>query len=148
MAIWQHQMHLLPREEVVSYLEKSTSMSYEALNEIDWWKYGRFILMDFEPFESILPRNKSWSDNLALFGEDDSTCIEILFMESKVSEISIRIDLRKDNDFFLEKLCEFAKVNNCVFLDENLFIINSDIFSIKQSISRDNKYERFLNKLG
>lgn len=148
MAIWQHHMYLLPRQEVESYFGTPTSIDFEAFNEIDWWKNHRFTLADFESFDSILPRNKSWNENLILFGEESSTCIEILLLEGKISEVSIRIDLRKDNTLFLKRISEFAHFNNCIFWDEGLLIVNSDIFSIEQSIARNNKHQRFLDKLG
>lgn len=78
MAIWQYQIFIVPEEEVNSYFKGFICITEEALNEINWWKYRQFDIESFVVFKTILPRNKSWNNEIILFGDEKSNCVEVL----------------------------------------------------------------------
>lgn len=64
----------------------------------------------------ILPPGKSWSKKILAWGNSESNDIEIFFNENKkIESFSVRIDLREDFNYLLEKIIELAKKLNCVF---------------------------------
>lgn len=74
-------------------------------------KYG-IILETMEKLSKVLPKTKSWSNNIIQFGDLDSTCIEIYLDDD--NEISVRIDLRNCGRKEIESILEFATENNLV----------------------------------
>ena len=110
MAIWQYQLFIIPKEEINSYFENSEYIEKAALDEINWWKFRAFEKVEFESFRKVLKQKKSWSQEILLFGEEESNCFEVLFKSNKIIEVLARIDLRTDYYCFLDNLCAFTSL--------------------------------------
>ncbi|MNK04939.1 hypothetical protein D3C87_228130 [compost metagenome] len=147
MAIWQYQLFFVPEEEIGSSFSKTDSIRIQDFDGIDWWKYRQLEISQFDMFESILPRQKSWSDNVIIFGDEANDCVVLLKEKNKIIEISARIDLRNNFDVFLNYLCNTASENNCVFLNDNLKILYPSYKTIKYDIENYDRYKSFLDKL-
>lgn len=147
MAIWQYQLFLLPKEEIKSYFKNDLFISEDDLNEIDWWKYSELKPMDFSVFSKILPQSKSWSDDITIYGNVDSDCIEVIVENNKIKEVSIRIDLRYSNKQLIADLCKFSEQYSCVFLNIYFKIINPIQELIEDDINQYPVYKSFINKL-
>lgn len=147
MAIWQYQIFVVPEEEINSYFSEDICINKNALNEIDWWKYRQLNIESFNVFITLCPLKKSWSNDIILFGDESSNCIELLMNRNKVIEISVRIDLRYNYEQFVSTLCEFAQKHNCIFLNDALKIISAREQLIKQDIIDHPIYKSFLDKL-
>ena len=72
------------------------------------------ILETIETLSKVLPRRKSWSNDIIQFGNLDSTCVEISLYDNDDDEISVRIDLRNCSRKEIESILEFATKNNLV----------------------------------
>ena len=147
MAIWQYQIFVLPKEEIDSYFSNLLFINEEALNEVNWWKYRQLTTEYFENFKSILPLKKSWSDDIVLFGDENSNCIELLTNKGKIVEIMVRIDLRFDYTQFLDMLCEFAQEYNCILLNYSFKILSPVKNLVNKDIESYPIYKSFLNKM-
>lgn len=147
MAIWQYHMFLIPEEEASSYYPKDNFVPRQALDEIEWWKYRQLGIDSFEAFKDLLSQNKSWSNDIILFGDESSDCIELVVEENKIVEISIRVDLRKKYSLFINTLCEFAQKHKCLILSGELKIIAPNEIAINQDIKSNPAYADFLNLL-
>lgn len=147
MAIWQFAIIVLPKkqfsEEHSGTGDRLTKSDYE---KIDFWKETHLDKSTFDVFGNVLPRGKSWSDDIHLFGSTDSNCIEIIEDNGKVSEIIARLDMRTDYDTVLSTLVEFAIQNSMYLFDNELeklplnatsihfHILNSEIYRAFQEI--------------
>lgn len=147
MAIWQYQIFIVPEEEINSYFEKDGIISSDALNEINWWKYRQLDITSFDVFKVLFSIRESWTKDIILFGDEGSSCIEILMEEGRIIEISARIDLRYNYKQFVTILCEFAQKNNCTFLNNDLKIISTNTQLIEQDIENYTVYKSFFDKL-
>lgn len=148
MAIWQYQIYMIPEEEISSYFKNDKFISYDDFNEIKWWKYRQLNIKSFDLFTDLLPKKDSWSDDIILFGDESSNCIEILKEQDLIIEISIRIDLRLDCKKIINLLCEFTINNNCMFLNDKLEVLHPNVESIKSSIASYPVYKTFLDNFG
>lgn len=146
MAIWQYKLFVLPEEEVDSYFLNKDSVSEKAFNEIDWWKYRQIDIKLFEPLIRLLDKENSWSENIVQLGNLDSNCVELLYEEGRMVEISIRIDLRTDYNNMVKIFCEFADENDCVFLNESLKVLEPSPLIVLSDID-NNKYREFMDNL-
>jgi hypothetical protein len=118
MAIWQHELLLIPRERVIRALgSPEAQMSAEQWVGIDWWS-------DHQPpseFQSriaaILPAYESWSPGILMWGSEDSDRIHVCLDDARqrVEEVSIRLDLRHPYQQFAHAIADLAHHANCVF---------------------------------
>ena len=98
MAIWQLHFQLIP---------------------INGKEYDQNILLS-DASTSILtaelPATASWNEEDKLFGDLDTTCVEIAFYHSVIDEISVRLDIRSLSQKQLNAIIEFARFNNLQIL--------------------------------
>lgn len=154
MAIWQHKIYLLPKEEIESYFgnKEVHSIDMKDLDSIDWWKYRCLNDEDFDVFSNILKKEDSWSESIIQYGDLESTCIELILEDSKIVEISARIDFTKNNEIFVKKLIDFTIDKDLIILSysKKLKIIYPNEFSLKEEINNSkidyNSFLDFLNK--
>ncbi len=152
MAIWQHKLFLLPKEELESYFGNSAepNINMTDFDNIDWWKYREINIEAFSVFSNVLKKEDSWSKNIIQYGNLDSTCIELILENSKIVEASTRIDLRKNNETFIKILMSFALNNDLVFLSckKKLNIVYPNEHNIKEEIKESIvDYDTFLDFL-
>ena len=57
----------------------------------------------------FLAKEASWSKDIIQFGSLESTCIELLLEDSRVVEVSIRLDLRTLNKTLLSDVIDYIK---------------------------------------
>lgn len=147
MAIWQYKIFVLPEDEVMGYFEDSASITAAAFDSIRWWRSNQLKIRDFEVFHTLLLPSKSWSKDIHIIGETDSTCIEILLDGNDIEEVSVRVDLRYNYVPFLKLLCSFAKKHNCIFLDIKFNLITANVGIVLNCIENHPDYKNFLDKL-
>lgn len=85
----------------------------------------------------MLPLKKSWSNDMIIYGDEGSNCLEILLDKNKITEVSARIDLRLDYRAFLSLLCEFAQEHDFTFVNNELKILAPDIHIVSHDIEVD-----------
>ena len=79
---------------------------------------GRITIVksSLDKLESVLGLHESWSKDIVQYGTIDSTCIEILYEEKQVEEVSIRFDLRNVSLSELDAILSFINTNNLEIL--------------------------------
>lgn len=135
MAIWQYKGFILPKELVDSFFEREAKISENDFDNINWWGNYKIGKQNFiVAFGHLIHEEKSWSDEIIQFGNLSSTCIEVIYENNEMVEVSFRIDLRKSFTSFLIMLESFLKENDCYALNSNLLILGQESESIKQDI--------------
>ena len=136
MAIWQVSFCLIEANTKVRYSDP-------------------VFLCSLHELKKILPEEKSWCEDIKQYGNIDSTCMEMLICNDEIEEgIKFRVDLRNIQKYQLQKICEFAKMNdfhieyNKVFYEPNIdnlvkIIRESDAYKF---LSDPDKYLRELKK--
>lgn len=146
MAIWQYKLFVLPEEEVSSYFSSETSITDEALNEIEWWKYRQSEIICFDSIKELLSPKKSWSNSIILFGDVDSSCLEVLIESEKIVEVSIRIDLRANYRNIIVAICEFCQQNSLMLLNYRLELLAPNTAILEEDIIKYKTFNEFIKQ--
>jgi hypothetical protein len=125
MALWQYTFQVLPKEsiEVLShghYFKKGVS----EFDDEPYWKANPVNKIFFHSIQEILPKNKSWSNEIELYGNQESNCFEVFFdSKGEVLSASFRIDFRSSNEKILSQIIEFCLLSGLVILNEDLNVV-------------------------
>ena len=150
MAIWQFDLHLIPRSKIIErYSRVPAQLSDEEFYTVNWWS-GVALLIDYESIlGSFLPKYISWHKDIFSWGAEDSDSIAIIFENNTHEEIFVRIDARKLDISFLEKVSHFAKLCDCLLLlVGNRKLMEPDPLALYQEIERSNAYKFVMNPRG
>jgi len=111
MALWQYQFTIIPNQYILK------DISNEEF-EYELWEHANIHKEDFMQVNSFLPKTKSWSEYLDIYGNTDSNCLEVFFdREERVTSVSLRIDFRSDYNKILYQLLSFFKAKDYTLLD-------------------------------
>lgn len=121
MALWQYTFQLIEKKSLEDLSSKTVFMDGNIFDEEPYWIYSHKQKNLFFGMEHILNKNKSWSDCIDLYGEQESNCLEIYFDDSNyVISASFRIDFRDSYESILRKIIQFCASKELVIIDENL----------------------------
>ena len=135
MALWQFQINIIPYGHKYSKIVSDDLVSWKNIHipkNID-----SLIL-------NVLPLGNSWSENIKIYGNNDSTCIELLYENGHIEEISCRLDLRCLSKAMLTGILNFTKSINGAFLIEDR-IVDPEINSVLPYIKNSNAAKFCLN---
>lgn len=111
MALWQFDFHIVPRRRcvIVEDLDDEDILS---------WKQDEISSIEI----SFLVRKASWTEDIVQYGELDGTCIEFLYEDRKLEEISCRFDLRVLSKKLLKEILDFAeKIDGMIFYEGKIY---------------------------
>jgi len=107
------------------------------------WKRHKVDTCDFDELQEILPTGKSWRENLHVYGELDSNCIQITSDNESVDYMSARVDFRTEYENILAKIVSFANEKHLLILDEHLNILPNNIAEILEVIEESPQVEKW-----
>ncbi len=112
MAVWQFDFMIIPKGRIKENFQEDDLISWSQVN---------LESSTEEFFKEILTKEKSWCENIILFGNGDKTCIKI-FNENGIQEVSCRIDLRDISKGLLLKIIEYIKeINGDIYYKEEIY---------------------------
>ena len=136
MALHQISFFILPKE---SFRSVSKSDKFEfgdeyLFDDSAFWLAKNISPTFFEPISKILLRGKSWSENILLFGNENSNRVEVFFEKDIVKSVTFRIDFISEYEIILNKLIEFFILNELTILNSDLEILPLNFEVIKSFI--------------
>ncbi len=148
MAIWQYTFHVLPMESVEALSsDYQFEKTKDGFDDEPYWKFNPVNRDFFESVQNVLPKSKSWSNEIDLYGDQESNCFEVFFQEeNEVISVSFRIDFRENYKEVLSYIIEFCFCNELVLLDEDLTIVFWNYKQV-QNIIRNSSQVKKYNKL-
>lgn len=153
MALWQYTFQVLTKDSY-EFLCKDFLQTLgddnDDFNFDPFWQYRLIHKSYFEEISTFLKKGKSWSNNIDLYGNQESNCFEVLFdIETNIVEsVSFRIDYTHEFEDLLIHLIEFCLLKGLVVLDENLNValLNTEVLkSIIENAPQVKKYNMLLN---
>lgn len=111
MALWQFDFYIVSREKCVIGLDLSNE-------DILSWKEEDIssIRIDF------LEKEASWAKNIVQYGKEDETCIQFLYENETLEEISCRFDLRSLSKKMLEEILDYVqKIKGMIFYEGKIY---------------------------
>lgn len=146
MAIWQYRFRILPKEyesEMRSgYILEGGD--FDLVEEYLWAMYA-YKKDEFKEFSALLCKNKSWCDEIDLYGEQDSNCLEVLYDGNSniVLSVSLRIDFRIDYDFILKGVIEFCILHGLIIIDEDKSILQLNFETIRGCVEDSPQVKKY-----
>lgn len=78
---------------------------------------------------TFLKKEESWSKDIIQFGNLESTCIELLLEDSRVVEVSIRLDLKTLNKTLLSDVINYIKrIDANIYYNDEIIIPSYENF--------------------
>lgn len=129
MAIWQFECYIIPKKNA------NVDVNLELEDAIFWGKQDTSIeIIDF------LEKQKSWYSKISQYGKEDETCIEFLYENEVLEEISCRFDLCSLSKKLLEQILDYAKkIDGLIFYDNEIFPPNTEEIVELMKCSKANK---------
>ena len=107
-----------------------------------------------ERLSQRLPEGKSWSENLAVWGDLDGSCVTILREGGVCVEVNARFDLRTISREVAAAVLDFARELGCWFVTEDRRVVAAEFGDLSAAIraSKACKFSEdpnaFLDELG
>ncbi len=87
MAVWQFQATLVPFATAVDHgLLPGHRLSHAQREEIAWWSGKTVAVEKLQQLSKVLPAGKSWTEELEVFGDLETTCVTIFSDRGAVVE--------------------------------------------------------------
>lgn len=147
MALWQKSYFIVPKKSDYYLFENQNLKSFKDDDFFDdellWNKYN-FDVNILKVLESILMKNKSWSNNIFLFGSEESNCIEILVINKEIKSFNLRVDFTTNYQKFLKNFITFCSLNDLVLIDEQLIVLYPNFDDIESNIKNSTSYIKYI----
>ena len=145
MAIWQYTFLILPKESIeVLSTDYHFEKSKEGFDDEAYWKLNSIHRDFFYALQKFLPKEKSWSNEIDLYGNQESNCLEVLFdKEGNVVSVSFRLDFRNSYEKLLSQILEFCCLNGLIILDEDLNIVFGHYEQVQKTIEDSPQARRY-----
>lgn len=125
MSTWQFSVYLIPYSWAKEHEFDSKSLfDQEGFTTESVWKSVQLDNDFQERIEKVLPKAKSWSDKLLLWGDPEKNDIQIWFKERIEEGVLVRIDLRRDQMVFIREIVQLAQDLDCAFFFPELRVIS------------------------
>ena len=100
MATWQIGYRLVPANALLSMFGNvPASISLEQYEGCSWWLEFDQVEEFVERLDALLPRRSSWAEELMAWGADDGNRVDVWFEDTKIFEVTARIDARDPHKF-------------------------------------------------
>ncbi len=98
MALWQFDFYIVTRERclVVEDLGNEDILS---------WKQANISSIEID----FLEKETSWTKDIVQYGKTGETCIQFLYEDEDLEEISCRLDLRSLSKKILKEILEYVE---------------------------------------
>lgn len=151
MALHQYEFYLVERESLEDLSAANQFIEGESFNDEPYWIYSRKSKSLFWEVDNILPKNKSWCDEIDLYGIQDGNCLEVAFdTTGYITSASFRIDFRNRYEKILGELLAFCFLKDLAIIDaQDLIDLIPDphlIYNIVKSSKRWKTYHDLIKK--
>lgn len=151
MAIWQVNFNVVPKSATQTYdfeAYLAECVAEGAFETGQFWKELSTTDPFFDKINEFLPKTKSWTESITLFGLQESNRFEVFSVNGFVDSVSFDIDFTSDFQDVLQRLIEFLKENELVVFSERFKLIELDFNSFLDEIrnSRGLEVYRFLTE--
>ena len=116
MATWQFDCVLIPRADVP--LSSKDARQLLRDNSQALWS-GRSVEALAKDLEEVLGKpDPTWTVDVAKWGANDSTCLQLAAIDGAIDELRLRIDMRFPEDDLLRNVLRFSRKVDLVVVTE------------------------------
>jgi hypothetical protein len=154
MALWQYDIHLLPKQRVHQLLGSIPhQLDRETLDSANWWNSVATVEDCESTLSRFTQRRQTWDSTLSAWGSEDGNRIDLYLVDGAVAECFARLDVRSFDEDFLEGVLGFARRFDCLLVTPRLTLINPTQEALWQELRRSDAWryvedpESFLRSL-
>ena len=141
MAIWQYRFVIVPKKALTLEKNKFQANSNDEFSDDEvFWLRSPVKVDVFDEVVNILPKGDSWSQNLIVFGNLESNCLEVYHENDLVESASFRVDFRMDFKNILDKVINFIQLRHFSIIDEDWKIV-PDMHDIENLIKNSPQFD-------
>lgn len=140
----QYEFYLVERQSFEDLSAAKEFVEGKYFNAEPFWIYSYKHKNLFSEVEKILERNKSWDQQRDLYGDQDSSCLEVLFdKEESIESVVLKIDFGISYVGILIEILWLFRKNDLVIIDENLHELPLDFKIIDRVIQSSKRWEKY-----
>jgi hypothetical protein len=145
MALWQYTFQVLLKKSATALSENLVfNRDEEGFDDEPYWKFNHTDKSFFSALSKILPKVKSWSYEIDLYGDQESNCFEVLHdKDNAVISVSFRIDFTSNYESVLNSIIEFCIFNGLIILDESLNVVYLNYEVVKSIIMNSHQAKMY-----
>lgn len=130
MALWQFDFYIVPRERCVIVEDLGNE-------DILSWKQNDISSIEID----FLEKQTSWTKDIVQYGKADETCIQFLYEDEVLEEISCRLDLRSLSKKILKEILDYVeKIGGMIFYEGKIYAPKLDEIIELMKSSKANKF--------
>jgi hypothetical protein len=143
MAIWQFDLHLVPRADAA---RNPVLPGSELKNEA--WADATLPMNYQAQLDAIAPRTKSWSPKVEMWGVEDGSRITVWWIDGRISSVWVRLDARDPSPAFAEAVLDLARRWDCVLLAKGGELVEPEMEKLGPVLARSGAAQFVLDPRG
>jgi len=135
MAVWQCDLVLLPDKSLEAHHQAvPCRLTRDLYEETDWWDQIDLPEDADEKIATLLKPAQSWTSEIKIWGDDEGDNIHVVYDDAKISEITVRFDLRDISLDLLTGAASLAQHFECCCMSESFHVFKPDTENIVEAI--------------
>lgn len=131
MALWQFDLQIVPRSRIEEQGIKLEGPLPDAFAESEeWWKGQSLPAGYAQRFSALLPWATPWSANWEVYGDEESTRLDVLWSGPFVETLRLRLDARSLDPTLLEEITTLAVEYDWVFITPEHRVLAPDPYEL------------------
>ena len=116
MAVWQFKIALIPKRWLDAGGSVADLVSKDGWETAKAWEGARADAL-LARIDRILPRGKSWSPSLTVWGTEEGSDIQLFEERGSVESLNVRFDLRRPGMALFKSVFDLAQDCDLAVLD-------------------------------
>ena len=142
MATWQFDFHFLPREAVERHFGTvPLTIRKTDFDCVQWWKDSPPPANLSAELSKLLPKISSWSRDIEMWGEEEGDRIDVVGDRGKLSDLFVRVDVRKISSVFLIAILELARHHDWLLFTQDGRVLAPSMKKILSAIQRSDCFK-------
>ena len=144
MAIWQCEFFILPKSDTYDLQYDPQYSDIRLFEDDKYWKKAKIKKEVFCEISHLLKPEKSWSNEIDLYGSENGNRLEVFFDANNIIEsVTFRIDFRSEYEAVLRGIISLCEKNGFCIIDNNLKNLKLSFNAIKEAINKSKNKEFF-----
>ena len=144
MAIWQCEFFILPKSDTYDLQYDPQYSDIRLFEDDKYWKKAKIKKEVFSEISYLLKPEKSWSNEMDLYGSENGNRLEVFFDANNIIEsVTFRIDFRSEYEAVLRGIISLCEKNGFCIIDGSLKNLKLSFSAIKETINKSKNKEFF-----
>lgn len=143
MAIWQCDFFIVPESTYKNYGQFLRPSEYNEIDDSIFWLGIKHHYQLFEEIEDVMPQTNSWSDKILMYGEENSTVLNVLCEKELIVSVTLRISFLENYYDKIDRLLGLLIDYKLLLLSNDLSPISLNTASVKNVIRNSAQYRRY-----